>query len=112
MDITVTDRDGARIISVVGSVDASTAETLTEELKKLIDQGKACLVADFTQVDYISSAGLRSLLATVKEARNQGGDLLLASVTGDVQKVLKLSGFTSIIKIYPDVNAALSSLGS
>jgi anti-sigma B factor antagonist len=63
-------------------------------------------------VEYTSSAGLRALLATVKEARIKGGDLRLASVGGSVHRVLELSGFTSILKLYGDVDAAVASYES
>ncbi len=67
------------------------------------------LVADFSKVDYISSAGLRVLLATLKETRRIGGDLRLANVQEFVNKVLKISGFVSILKIFPDTDSAIES---
>jgi anti-sigma B factor antagonist len=58
---------------------------------------------------YTSSAGLRALLATVKDARSRGGDLRLAAVNPAVRKVLDLSGFTSILKVYDEVDEAVAS---
>ena len=60
-------------------------------------------------LEYTSSAGLRVLLSTLKEARQRGGDLRLAAVQERVRRVLDLSGFTSILKCYPDVDAAVAS---
>ena len=110
MDITVAQRDQATVVSVVGSVDALTVDTLTEALKKQFEQGNLMLVADLNDVDYMSSAGIRALLNMVKESRGLGGDLLLAAARGGAHRVLEMTGFMSIVKIFSDVDAALASL--
>jgi stage II sporulation protein AA (anti-sigma F factor antagonist) len=110
MDITVAQRDQATVVSVVGSVDALTVDTLTEALKKQFEQGNLMLVADLNDVDYMSSAGIRALLNMVKESRGLGGDLLLAAARGGAHRVLEMSGFMNIAKIFSDVDAALASL--
>jgi anti-sigma B factor antagonist len=97
------------IITIMGSIDALTAPTITEYINMLVSNDNIKLVADFGGVDYTSSAGLRVLLGAVKITRSKGGDLYLADIQPDVEKVLKLSGFTSILKIYPDVDSAVNS---
>jgi len=57
----------------------------------------------------MSSAGLRALLETVKEVRKQGGDLRPAAARPEVLRVLDLSGFTSILQVFPDVDSAVAS---
>jgi len=97
------------VVSVEGSIDALTAPEITEYMNSLISSGKIKLVADFSGVDYTSSAGLRVLLAAVKETRSKGGDLFLVGIQPDVEKVLSLSGFTSIIKVFDEEEQAVSS---
>ena len=63
----------------------------------------------FTLVNYTSSAGLRSLLGTVKSCRQAGGDLRMAAVQPQVHRVLEISGFTSILNLFPDVDHAVAS---
>lgn len=109
MEITTSEHDQIKVVAVAGSVDALTANDFLAALQREIDQGNIQLVADLGQLDYASSAGLRAILATLKETRRQGGDLRLAAVQKGVHKVLDLSGFTSILKIYPDVEAAVVS---
>ena len=53
-----------------------------------------------------SSAGMRVILNTAKAARSKGGDLFLAGVQLPVEKVLSLAGFTSMVKLFPDVDTA------
>ena len=110
---TSVDRTGDVItVHVSGSVDGLTAEGLHRVLAgELAAQGHK-LVADFGAVDYTSSAGLRVLLAAVKQARSKGGDLRLAALNPDVLKVLELSGFTGILKVFPTVDDAVRSFGA
>jgi anti-sigma B factor antagonist len=97
------------IVSINGSIDALTAPEITNYMNDLIASEKIKLVADFSGVDYTSSAGLRVLLAAVKATRAKGGDLYLVGVQPDVLKVLSLSGFTSIIKIFSEIDQAVNS---
>jgi anti-sigma B factor antagonist len=97
------------IITIQGSIDALTAPKITEYINGLIANGNFKLVADFSGVDYTSSAGLRVLLGAVKGTRAKGGDLCLVGVQPDVNKVLTLSGFTNILKIFPDSDSAVEN---
>lgn len=97
------------ILSISGNIDALTSTALTDHIKNHISQGNVKLIADVQGVDYTSSAGLRVLLGAIKETRALNGDMRLANIRPNVQKVLALSGFTNILKIYPDINSAVKS---
>lgn len=112
MEIQIEPRESATIVVIRGSVDGLTAETLLSSLQAQVEDGNTQLVVDFSGVDYTSSAGLRALLATVKETRRRGGDLRLAEINPNVRKVLDLSGFTSILKLYDGVEAAVESFAA
>src|SRR5215216_8043996 len=105
MDIVVEQRAPTTVVRITGSVDGLTAELLMATLQQQIDAGNTRLIADLSGVSYTSSAGLRALLATVKQARQHGGDFRLAAVHPPVHKVLEMSGFTSILKLYGEVDA-------
>ncbi len=109
LDVQIIPRDGAAVAEIVGNVDTVTADDLLTALQAAVADGHAQLVGDMSGVGYTSSAGLRALLGAMKEARRSGGDLRLAAVGDKVLKVLQLSGFTSILRLYPDVDAALAS---
>ncbi len=98
-------------VHISGSVDGLTSEDLQRVFSREVDAGHPKVVADFGEVDYSSSAGLRVLLATVKQTRSRGGDLRLAAAHAEVLKVLELSGFTSILKVYKTVDEAVASFG-
>ena len=97
------------VISLTGSIDAMTAPKITEFIHDQVAKGNIRLVADLGGVDYTSSAGLRVMLGAIKETRAQSGDLRLAGIQPDVAKVLNLSGFTNILKIFDDSDAAIAS---
>lgn len=109
MDVTVENRGTVAVMAVEGSIDALTAPKLSEAFDRQVEQGNVNLVADFTGVDYTSSAGLRALLGTMKGARSGGGDLRLAGVRADVHRVLEMSGFTTILKYFATVDEAVAS---
>lgn len=109
MNIQDMQKNGISVVKLSGSIDALTAPAITDHLGALISSGQVRLVVDLSGVDFTSSAGLRLLLNAVKDARGQGGDLRLAAVQPDVMKVLKISGFTNILKLFENVDDAVAS---
>lgn len=100
------------VVVISGSVDGLTADDLLKSLHGHVLAGNLRLVANLAAVSYTSSAGLRALLATMKQTRRGGGDLRLACINANVRKVLELSGFTTIMKLFADVDAAVASYAS
>lgn len=96
-------------MAISGSIDALTAAVLTDFMLLKVGEGHHNLVVDLSQVAFMSSAGLRALLAALKECRNKGGDLRVSGAQPGVGKVLKMSGFTNIIKCFPNNQEALAS---
>lgn len=109
MQISIDQRASVTVVSVTGSLDALTADTLAEALAAEVRAGRTRIVASLAGLEYTSSAGLRVLLATVKDTRQRGGDLRLADMQERVRRVLELSGFTSVIKCFPDLPSAVAS---
>lgn len=92
-------RDGNNIeILVEGRVDTTTSASLQQAI--LLAFQKCSQVAlNVEKVDYISSAGLRALLIGQKTANSKGGNMTLRKVQPAVMEVLKMSGFSTILKI-------------
>ena len=109
MDIQKDQRDQVVVVSITGSIDAFTASEVTNYLSAEISAGHNRVVADLSHVDYISSAGLRAILSALKETRQMGGDFRLAGAQPNVSKLLHISGFVSIIKIFSTVDDAVAS---
>ena len=109
MEILHRTTDGITVFSPRGSIDAVTAPEFSRSIDEIVSLGRTRLVVDFSEVEYTSSAGLRVLLGAAKETRSRSGDVRLAGVRPDVLKVLNLSGFTSILRLFDDVDAAVAS---
>jgi anti-sigma B factor antagonist len=99
----------ATVVSIQGSIDAMTASQVTNFLTMHIEGSEVNLVVDLEQVEFMSSAGLRAILTILKESRQHGGDLRLAAAHPGVEKILKMSGFTNILKSYKTVDEAVQS---
>jgi len=111
MEVSIRDLKGVTVVTIKGSVDALSADGLTVELAEQVESGRIHLVADFSGVEYISSAGLRAILATAKQARQSGGDFRLAALRPNVQRIAELSGFTTILKFFGEMESAVASYG-
>ena len=90
--------DGNKLtIALEGRLDTSTAPNLEAELKSSLD-GVASLVLDFNKLEYISSAGLRVVLAAQKTMSKQG-EMKLVGVNDEVMEVFEITGFVDILTI-------------
>lgn len=85
-------------LMVEGRVDTNTSPFLQQAILNAF-QKNSNVVLDFLNVQYISSAGLRALLIGQKTAASKRGSMKLVNVSGMVQEVLDLSGFSSILQI-------------
>ena len=84
-------------VNLVGRLDTTTAPQLEGELKESLADVKE-LVFDFAQLDYISSAGLRVLLATQK-IMNAQGTMVIKNVNDVIMEVFEVTGFSDILTI-------------
>jgi anti-anti-sigma factor len=111
MSINVTVKELARVdlIEVGGRVDSSTAIELGAVLSDRMGVGNNNLVVDLSGVEYMSSAGLRELVAGLKKAKTAGGDLRLCAVSERVGEILQLAGLDAIFQIFDDQVSAVGS---
>ncbi|MEA5079087.1 MAG: STAS domain-containing protein [Anaerolineaceae bacterium] len=108
MEITTSQFKHCDLVKVSGRIDSSTAPKFAEELAKVTTGGRFKIVIDMSDVQFLSSAGLRVLISTLKNCKRYNrGDVVLASVPANILSVFDLAGFTSIFKIFEDVTAAV-----
>ena len=107
MNITDEVIDGATVAHLEGNLDTGTAAQVQERFDALIDAGATTLIADLGAVDFVSSAGLRVMLATAKKLRPNGA-LRLYGLNDSVREVFDVSGFSTIIPIFDDQAGALA----
>lgn len=110
MEITQEKQGNINIVKIKGRLDASTAGKLEESLAEFINEDRVRVLVDCEILDYISSAGLRVLLASAKELKKKNGKISLAALNPNVKQVFEISGFTSIFPIYESTKDALADL--
>ena len=72
----------------------------------------ARVVVDLSEVSFLASLGIRSLLVPAKAARARGGDVVLLNPQPRVMEVLTLAGLTGVLKVYTDLADAVAALSA
>ncbi|NCC53844.1 MAG: anti-sigma factor antagonist [Spartobacteria bacterium] len=93
-----------------GRMDAASAPNFDSQCQKWIDKGIKTIVVDLSKLEYLSSAGLRSILVIAKKLKADGGKLLFCGVKGTVKEIFDISGFSSMFEFYDNPTAALEGL--
>ena len=109
VEITTAAREGATILSLAGRIDTVAAPELEQAINRTIESGSRTILLNFSQVSYISSGGLRVLLASAKKLKGPGDRFGLCCLSAEVAKVIRLAGFTSIFSIYSSEGEALAA---
>ncbi len=97
MEIKKTQNDDELLVSLEGRLDTTTAPHLEEEIRFSLNNVKK-LIFDFAKLEYISSAGLRVLLA-MQKIMNKQGSMIIKNVNETVMDVFSVTGFVDILTI-------------
>lgn len=105
MDVMVQTRSEGpwTVVEVAGELDLHTSPPLREHLLQLIQDGTERLAVDLTQVGFMDSSSLGSLVTCLKRIRERDGRLVLVGVGGTPMKVLTLTGLDRVFEIVPSV---------
>jgi anti-sigma B factor antagonist len=110
MNIEIRDEGGVSVLQLIGRLDTNTSPEAQKTLNEHIEGGASKLVLDFTQLDYISSAGLRILLATAKKLRGSKGEMRLTCLNETIQEIFDVSGFNAFLSVFGSLEEALSGM--
>ncbi|MDI9571528.1 MAG: STAS domain-containing protein [Pseudomonadota bacterium] len=110
MEIDVRKEAQAVVMSLTGRMDAVAAPQFDRTAADLLAQGDRRIIIDFASLEYISSAGLQSILALAKQLEDSQGSVILSNLAGPVREVFDISGFSLIFPIYDRCEDALASL--
>ncbi len=98
------------VMTPEGRLDQVAAQSFQQKVINSIENGESSILIDFSKINYISSAGLRTLLIIAKRQKDSDGLFAICSLTDNVNQVFKASGFDTIVDIYPDQKSALDKL--
>jgi len=109
VNVAVESMKRADLVTVSGRIDSSSASAFEGHLKELMGNGRHNLVLNLAGVTYMSSAGLRTLISTLKECKKKRGDVRLSAPSERVAEVLSLAGLDSLFQVFENDVAAIGS---
>jgi anti-anti-sigma factor len=111
LQIELEEIDRKIVLRIDGRIDASSSPILERKINQLIEENHSHLLLDFNRVDYLSSAGMRVLLAATKKMKAKNGDLILFSLHDEVSSTVRMAGFDKILHICANEKDALHVKG-
>lgn len=109
MEMKINFENGIGIVSIRGELDARTAPELQGFFQQHLGEESTNFIADLRGLAYSSSAGIRIFLGIARETRQKKGDLRIAAVQPQVDKIFRLSKFDKIVRIFDSVEDAMES---
>lgn len=102
-------QDRFLVVKVSGRMDATTAPEFEKSCLEWIQQDESMLIADMEGLEYMSSAGLRSILIVGKKLKSVSGSLSFISLSPNVAHVFSISNFASVFPVHDSLDQALGN---
>jgi anti-anti-sigma factor len=111
MDLEVQQLDGGiDRIKLAGRLDSAGVQEIDHRLSALTSASQAFVLVDLSQVPFLASIGIRTLLTNARVLKQRGGKMALLNPQSLVEEVLKVTGIESVIPIFHDLEAARAAL--
>ncbi len=112
MKITQRVEGDVTVILPDGRIDTLAADDMDQALQAAVAAGSHKIVVDMSEVEYISSAGLRTLASVLVRCREAGGDMKLAALNERVTRVFRIIGFDLLMSIHDTPEAAIAEFSA
>jgi anti-anti-sigma factor len=112
MDFAYEQAGSVLIVKLAGQLDASAAQLADKRFGELLTGGTPRVAIDMSELDYISSAGLRVLLVFAKKVGQSHGKVALFDLVPVVRNVFTVSGFDKIFPIHAESSAAIAAVAN
>lgn len=111
MEITHTQYKHGDLVKVKGRIDSYTSPQLAETFNKITDDGRFKIIFDMGGLEFMSSAGLRTLINTQKVCKRYNrGELALVNIPANIYAALDLAGFIPLFNIFDDALTAIGNI--
>jgi len=101
--------DELLIIKCEGRLDAKVAQSFKEEIKNNISQGAKNTVVNLSNVSFIDSSGLGSLVACLRAANEQEGDVKLCGLNPEIKMIFEITKLYQVFDIFQNEDTAIHS---
>ncbi len=99
MKTEITANGNQLIAKFSGRLDTAASVQTSEDVKPLLEAANAEIILDCTDLEYISSSGLRIFLGIRKEAAAHGSKVIVRNINADIRQVFMMTGFVSLFEI-------------
>ncbi|MBR4845572.1 MAG: STAS domain-containing protein [Bacteroidaceae bacterium] len=99
MEVQILDQNNEKVVVIKGRMDTITSTDLEMKVTKIWAEPGITLVFECSELEYISSSGLRVILSAQKQVSAHGGKLILRHLSAEVYNVIELTGFAKILTI-------------
>ena len=107
MDIVFTQNGNILIVKMLGDIDHHYAEMAKEAIEKEVKEKEIKnIIFDFSNVNFMDSAGIGMIIGRYKYTKNKGGRTAVACLSKNLKKIMVLSGLYRIVKIYDSIEDA------
>ncbi|HET6265342.1 MAG TPA: STAS domain-containing protein [Usitatibacter sp.] len=105
----------AALVQVSGRLDQDTCEAFRGQLMGFVDQAAhdgGAIVLDLSQLEYVSSAGLRCFMLASRQAKAQHGRIFVAALQPMVREIFEISHFNLVFQVFPTLREAMAAVSS
>ena len=105
----------AIMVHVAGRLDQDTCEAFRGQLMGFVDQAAhygGAIVLDLSQLEYVSSAGLRCFMLASRQAKAQHGRIFVAALQPMVREIFEISHFNLVFQVFPTLREAMAAVSS
>ena len=87
------------VISLNGELDSNAAPQFATDMEPVMNEAGKEILLDFTDLEYISSAGMRTILLLNKTVNAKGGKVIIKGMSEDIRQIFHLTGFDALLEI-------------
>lgn len=98
MNTSIKEQNGEVLVLFSGRLDTAAAAQTEADLKPLYNSENKTIVLDLSQLEYISSSGLRIFLSLLKATKAKGGQVVITNMNDDIRNVFTMTGFNSLFQ--------------
>ncbi len=99
MKIEIEEKNGGMTATIEGRLDTPAAIKAQQDITPLLENADKKITLDCTNLEYISSSGLRLFLTLRKETAAKGGKVIIENINDDIKKVFMMTGFFNLFEI-------------
>jgi anti-sigma B factor antagonist len=109
MDLEIRDHNGIKIVELAGELDSTSSPEVYEAVRQRLGD-KDSVIVNMTDVNYMSSAGIRTLLLLYRSIAEAGGQVVLVGLSEFLQETLDVTGFLEYFNTQADLDAGLKAI--